>query len=121
MEIVSDFLGRQLGFPAPEDRERPREPVVTFIGWVNSQEPGVTRLYPDSWFSTWYEIPTHCIVHQVPGSERPHDECRSVLWVAADAEIKACNAGRAEDFAKTTPAPPVTEAMMIKAPWPHRP
>ncbi len=117
-DAVIEGLARRLRAARDAGNSRP---VVTFIGWVETSDAGITRLYPDSWLTTWFEIPTDAIVEQINGAERPHDERRSVLWVYADATVNACNTARADSFAETTPAPPVTESLMRTSIWPHRP
>ena len=65
----------------------PKPAVVTFIGWVKSEGEDTFCLVDDSYCETWVEIPKDKVVHQVPGSQRPNDEGRSVVWVQADALV----------------------------------
>jgi hypothetical protein len=67
----------------------------------------------DSYCETWVEIPKDKVVHQVPGSQRPNDEGRSVVWVEADAlvtrwrrrtAVASVVAAEADDVAFADPA-----------------
>jgi hypothetical protein len=73
-------------------------PVVAFCGWVQDDNGVSIRIYDDPCFDEWFEIKLADVVHQVPGTARPHDEGRSAIWVRADAAIKKCRSGTALHF-----------------------
>jgi len=97
-----------------------RRPVVTLTGWVRAVDSDVTRIYSNPRFTVWIEIPTDQIVHQIPGSGRPHDDGRSVLWVVADATVTACRESTAAAFADVTPGTP-DELHLEFFRWPPKP
>jgi hypothetical protein len=60
------------------------------------------------------------IVHQLKGSDRPHDDGRSVIWVYAEAILTACRRATAETVADVTPeTPDQTHLEYFK--WPPKP
>ncbi|MEA2370175.1 MAG: hypothetical protein QOH12_569 [Solirubrobacteraceae bacterium] len=114
--ITSDFIAESIAESVRTGADgEPAKPLVTFHGWVVAGDP-VTRLYPDSTFAVWLEIPTVEIVGQLPGRDRPHDDERSVLWVIADARVKTCRVSTADSAASATPP---TEEFMRALIWPR--
>jgi len=92
------------------------KPLVSFHGWVEVDDQ-VTRIYPDSSFAEWLEIPTNRVVYRLNGCERSHDEGRSVLWVVGDARVRACTVRTAQEIADSSPEVPLTMRMMLLH-WP---
>lgn len=87
MAVESDDVA--LGVTTNADgsaRDLLENPVRAFCGWVKADEDTI-YLYTDNWFMAWLEIPADKVVYQVKGSERPHDEFKSTIWVEADARL----------------------------------
>lgn len=119
--LIVDAVATSLpGHPPAPSGSGMKRPVVSFEGWVQPDTAQkVTRIYPDSWFRAWLEIPSADVVYTLVPAERPGSDGRSVIWVTAGAQIVSCSQATAETVASASPDAPIEGfAGGGRLPWP---
>jgi hypothetical protein len=84
----NDVVTRDVPFMASGNLKEPVVPLAGWLRYVGDPESAVAlRLYVDSCFEEWLEIPADKVITYISGNIRPGYDGRSLIWVAANTMV----------------------------------
>ncbi len=94
-DLTTDDVAKNVNPGAPDFKG-----AVMFKGWFFAvgEAAATARLYTDSSFMEWLEMPSDAILHRISGSKGLNAEMSSIIWVKREATITFCRSGCAHWF-----------------------